>query len=508
MNSTELATAVLNTLSILLLCIAMAVPLGTAMALLLQRTQILGRRLAWVILSSQIAVPLYVFAGGWSASFGSQGWLTFLRLQNGSTAGNTGFSSSLAAILTVSAIHALAAIPWVVLVISLGLRWTHRGQEEQAMLDGGFWNLLTRSILARLYIWIGVAAVWCAIPVVTEMVVSNLYQVSTVTELIYLDASRGTLTPWTYIACWGFSVGPLGLLIAGVGVRYWNWQQTHQKSSHFFAAPVELGRWRGILSGLVWTVVIAIVGLPILGLCIKAGWEPRIPESGIPEYGWSLNRFGTTCRESVLLFSSEFQWSGLLALVSSSLALAGAVFLYSMAKGGWRTCVSIGMALLIAVPGPMVGMLVIAGLNRSWPVWLGALYDRTLAAPVIAQQFRLLPIAWLLVYAIVSNVSESTWEQAKLDGLSRWQRWRFVLWPQTAGFWMVGWLLLAVLSVGELSCSLLVLPPGVTTVSMRLFEMLHFGMRHQDSGLCGVLILLGWAVAVVFWKTLSDRQQD
>ncbi|MEZ6080107.1 MAG: hypothetical protein R3C56_31860 [Pirellulaceae bacterium] len=106
--------------------------------------------------------------------------------------------------------------------------------------------------------------------------------------------------------------------------------------------------------------------------------------------------------------------------------------------------------------------------------------------------------------AIVAGISPRIWEQAAVDGLTGMQKLVRIIaltWRQ----WLVAVLILAVMSVGELSCSILVLPPGVATLSMRMFEMLHFGMRHQDSGLCGLLLVLGWLVALLSWKTLKDR---
>ncbi|MCR9295977.1 MAG: hypothetical protein NXI32_24950, partial [bacterium] len=109
------------------------------------------------------------------------------------------------------------------------------------------------------------------------------------------------------------------------------------------------------------------------------------------------------------------------------------------------------------------------------------------------------------VWVMHASISQSNWRLAKLDGLGSWEIASYIILPQFGRSLLAAWLLLFVLSFGELSCSILVLPPGVTTVSMRLFEMLHFGMRHQDSGLCGVLILLGWVVSFALWKTLKDR---
>ncbi len=78
------------------------------------------------------------------------------------------------------------------------------------------------------------------------------------------------------------------------------------------------------------------------------------------------------------------------------------------------------------MPGPLVASL-ITQLFMHVP-GLGWFYDRTLLAPVIAQQSRLLPLAWLLVGGILSSVSQSAWEMAQVDQLSWWQRWRTLIW--------------------------------------------------------------------------------
>lgn len=133
------------------------------------------------------------------------------------------------------------------------------------------------------------------------------------------------------------------------------------------------------------------------------------------------------------------------------------------------------------------------------------LYDQTIAPPVLAQQFRLLPLAWILGNVIKGSVSPSSHSLAALDGLTRWSLVKYVIWPQAGGRIKAACLFLFVTSCGELSCSILVLPPGITTVSMRIFELLHFGTRHHDAGLCLALVLLGWGVTWSVGKTLRDR---
>ena len=509
MNTSQLLAAIINTVLVCGLCMLVAVPLGTLLAVGLRRSDLPGRRLAWLAISSQLAVPLYVIAGSWSAGLGLQGWL---RFRSASLAWlpvdrlSAGMQAGLGSLVAVSAIHALAAIPWVVLIVSLGLTRAHRGQEETALVDGGNWQLMRYSVLPRLRLWLAASCLWCIVPVLTEMVVTNLYQVPTVAEQVYLDATQGSLSPWTYVA----SVWLCLLPILAVGLwlsRYApTWHEVIAGIAQHRGRVVTLGPARWLWACGLWIVVILIVALPIVNLIVKAGWQPLLDEHRRSRYGWSVSRLTTTIYESLTLYHDHFYWSFMLALGSTAMALVAATFLSAVAVRGRRRMVVNLLALtMLAVPGPLAGILIITIMNHNDPAWLGLLYDSTLAAPILAQQFRLFPLAWLLSQVILASISPRVWEQAAVDGLTRNQKLVRIVAPQTWQHWLIAALILAVMSVGELSCSILVLPPGVTTISMRLFEMLHFGMRHQDSGLCGLLLLLGWLVALLSWKTLKDR---
>ncbi|MDX1927341.1 MAG: ABC transporter permease subunit [Pirellulaceae bacterium] len=516
MNYLELSRAIGNSLLICLACIAVAVPIGTGLAVLLMRTNIYGRRALAIAIGSQLAVPLYVFAGSWNAGFGSQGWWPLAQVLA------VKFDS--AALFAVIFIHSVAAIPWVCLITWCGLMWSQRSLEESALSEAGNRAVLLRVILPGLQPWLLLSSFWVCVPILTEMVITNLYQVPTVAERVYLDASRGTISPLTYpvaVALCMLPVVSLALLLTrrlppwsemiararqhSPVVLTWNSTNSRVTEAESRSAGTRGGApyWRIILSLGCWSLLLLLVYLPIANLIVKAGWQPYIDADSVTRYGWSLGRFLVTLRESLTLFLPEFYWSAVLAVTAASVAILSAAGLVKLAGQGWLRWIVGGLMLaLIGTPGALVGMLCISLMNRSEPAILGQMYDQTLAAPVLAQQFRLLPLAWLFVQGIVASIDQRSWELAKLEGLSRWQRIRTLVLPQTGSLWLVAWLILMLVSVGELSTTILVLPPGVTTLSMRLFEMLHFGMRHQDSGLCLVLVLLGWIAAFACWKTL------
>ena len=481
-----------------MLCIAIAVPLGTIAAILLFRSNVVGRGWAALALASQLAVPLYVFAGGWSAGVGLQGWMRIAEWLGPTGVGwMQGWFGSL---LAVSIIHGLASIPWCCLMITMGLINSDRAQEEMALLEGG-WPALIRFVwLPKLRVWITAACIWCAVGLLTEMVVSNLYMFGTVAELVYLDFSRQISSPLTYLAAVLLCFLPL--LAAGTALvgRLPQLQWVLSRQQYFDAVALSLGKWRAAISIALWIALAIIVGLPIFNLLVKAGWTPRPDSSGRIGYGWSVGRFLQTAVESVTLFRNEYYWSLVLGASSTAIALLLGIslFVWTQLFGGKRRhAVHVCMLLLIAVPGPLVSALVTHALNRPWPEWLGNLYRTTLVAPTLAQQFRLLPFCWLITCAIMASIPHRSWELAQQDGLSRPQIFRTVIWPQTWSKWIAMSMLLMLLSIGELSSSMGVLPPGVTTTSMRLFEILHFGMRHQDSAICGILILFGWLAAFV-----------
>ncbi len=477
-----------------------AVPVGVSLAVLLIRTNVIGKRLLWLAIGSQIATPLYVCAGSWNAGFGSQGWWPLSQVVA------TQFEVS--AVLAVIFVHAVAAIPWVCLIVSFGLMWTRQSLEESALIEGGLPFVLMRVIGPSLRPWIALSGLWCCVPVLTEMVVTNLYQVPTIAEQVYLDASRGTVSPLTYPVAVVCCMLPIVVFTILVGRHLPPWTEMVLRASQHQPRNLLWRQYRTPVSLIAWFFAIGLVILPIANLIFKAGWQPYTDVDQTMRYGWSFSRFSTTVIESLTLFTSEFYWSALLAILAATTALLlAAAILLSLRGKLARSLVGLVMLLLIGTPGALVGTLLIFILNRSEPAVLGMLFDRTLAAPILAQQFRLLPLAVLMVVGLMSTIDRRSWEIARLEGLSIWQRLRTVVWPQTGSRWALIWLILVVLSVGELSSTILVLPPGVTTLSMRLFEMLHFGMRHQDSGLCLLLLAIGWGVSSITLKTLTDRNK-
>ena len=192
MNYVELTNAVWNTLLVCCGCMAIAVPSGTALAILLLRTDVAGRRMLAIALGSQLALPLYVFAGSWNAGFGFQGWWPLSQV----------FALEVRKRrVHRSHIHPLNRIDFLGRHdhTGCGLVWSQRSLEESAIAEQGNRAVCYRAFCCRgLRPWLALSCLWVCVPILTEMVVTNLYQVPTVAEQVYLDASRGAVSPLTY----------------------------------------------------------------------------------------------------------------------------------------------------------------------------------------------------------------------------------------------------------------------------------------------------------------------
>ncbi len=498
MSRSELITAILNTLFVGTGTLLSVLPIALFLALMIGRSKVIGYRLAWLLLSSQLILPLAAIVGAWSAGFGTQGWWPLAQAMV--------VRSDLASLAAVTFMHSVAAIPSATFILLIGLHWVRNSQEEMALVDGGLIRVLRSIVLPSLHGWIAIAAVWTLVPVLTEMVVTNLYQVPTVAEQIYLHISLGTATPTTFALSIALCTTPLLLLAFLVRNFLPQTVNPSQQIAQHVPSRWELGSWRIACTVLLWTIVLCLVAVPTMNLILKAGWESLPDASGNLVHCWTRKRFLLTLWETSQLFTEEVHWTVQLACGSASVALFTAALLrWLMSNRVAQRIISVLCMILVAVPGPVVASMTSWGFLSSHLPGLPWLYDHTLAAPIFAQQSRLLPLAWLLSGAILSSISQHAWDMSLVDNLKSRQRFWHVIVRPTWRLWCGAWLSLWVLSAGELSTHLLLLPPGVTTLVQRLFEFLHFGMRYQDSGLCLVMMALGWVVAIFLWNTRVGR---
>jgi len=172
------------------------------------------------------------------------------------------------------------------------------------------------------------------------------------------------------------------------------------------------------------------------------------------------------------------------------------------------------IAVPIVIPGPVYGIAVVILLRRppgSLPMGLDDLLaelSRTTIPLMCVWCLRFVPIVALIVESLLRGVSREEREAALLDGAGLIARWRVMFLPAAWPGLAVGALIVFALSLGEEGAAVLLLPPGPTTLGVRLLTLMHFAPTGQVSALS--LLMIGPGIvaylAAIAMLPLMKRQ--
>jgi iron(III) transport system permease protein len=212
--------------------------------------------------------------------------------------------------------------------------------------------------------------------------------------------------------------------------------------------------------------------------------------------------------EPVLAAGADILTTFLIALAA---ALASLPLAYSVATGmnrpgrmgriWWFLCIA-----PLAIPAPLVGIGLIAVWNNPPIAWLYG----TLAMPILAAMARFTPIAALIMLAQLRHSDPLLTDAARVFQQSRVESWVRIRLPLLAPGLLASACVTFALAAGELGATLLVIPPGLETVTIRIYNYLHYGSSSAvaELGLVMMALMLlvgGIAVAVIRgWSHLTS----
>lgn len=480
-----------NTLSITGLVELTTLPLAVFVAILLARTDVSARRAIGMLLVPLLFLPLYLQATAWDAGFGRQGWLTYLA--------DGAHEPWLSGIRAVVWIHTCAALPWATLFVSAGLRNVPRAWEELASLEAGPWRVLASVTLPRALPGIAAAALWIGVSTAGEMIVTDMYMVRTNAEAIFLDLAAGaTLGELTWGAAGNLVV--VGVLAAAAGGLAWLAVSPREPVERSDAPRWRLGAWRwpagafGLaLVGLLWSA-------PLYNLLHHAGMEVR-SDGARRVREWSGVKAARQIAAAPAEFSHEFGWSAQIGGLAACLAVAAATPLAWRARAsrsawviGWSVA-----ALSLAIPGPLVSLVLLTVRDGVDSNWLVRVFDESIGVVAAAHAWRAFPFTWLILSQSFREFPREEWEDAAVSGAGPWRAWWTVVLPRRKGTLLVAALVALGVSLAEVPVSHLVRPQGVTTVAVRAFELAHYGANDRLAGLSLLTVGLACLLTSVAW---------
>jgi len=188
---------------------------------------------------------------------------------------------------------------------------------------------------------------------------------------------------------------------------------------------------------------------------------------------------------SVAQAASEIRYSLLTATLAALMSLpVGIAMARRLLRPGAGTAfLWVGVLAPLAIPGSLVGIGLTYVANR-----LGLQSEGiSLVLPAFAGLARFAPLAVLVLLAQLKRLDPLLFEAGRLFQASAFRRWLQIGIPLLAPGILASAGLVFALTLGELAATLMVAPPGQATLTMRIYNYLHYGASGTVAGLCLVL---------------------
>ncbi|HEV8062342.1 MAG TPA: hypothetical protein VGP68_20860 [Gemmataceae bacterium] len=495
--------------SLALGAIALALPFGVLCALLLERTRLPMKGFFRFAILLGLFIPLPLYASAWQGLFSASGAFSQMLLPPPASAGD--FASLRSArpwssgLLPAILIHASAAWPWVVVLVGLGLRSVEPELEEDAALLTGPRGVLIYFTLPRLAPWLVAAAVWVGLLTFTEITVSDVTLVRTYAEEVYTqkvlgnddDLARAVAT----------ALPPAAAICLGVWflMGWWERAMPPVQSAAANARRLTLPASAKVMLICAILGMLFFLAAPLGSLLWKVG-EVRA------EHGWSLSlaceHLWLACKVRSGLVAESVLWAFVAGLSAASLALVACWL--SLDAPVFRGATRLLAVLLWAMPAPILGL----GLEQmigvlidtvEWRPFQTALYYGPSPLPTLwAHVLRLFPFGLALIWPTVRQMPRELREAALVEGSKPWQELILVVAPAARGAYRQAVLGVAILALGELGASKILETPGSITFAHEVFTLMHYGLSNDLAAHC-LLLLAAVSLGTLLWRLASKK---
>lgn len=366
-------------------------------------------------------------------------------------------------------IWVLAMLTWPVTFLFVTAAW-RRLQTTQLEID----PCLEGSHLIRWLLWpmslgaIGQGAILTFVLALNNFAVPAILQVKVFPAEVWVRFN----TTFDYAAAlklsWPLVVAPLLLVwFFRGGNTAWSWN----------ANPPSPGLFRQQL-GRRWTALGAAAGVFLVGFSLGAPM-------------WQLGASARTWHDFWPAIAAG-PWAAPHSIFYAAVTATVVAFASFLT---WRLPIGTALWIPFFAPGVLLGIALIWIFNRPW---LSGIYESA-GIVIIAYSVRYAALGWNGVSRAIRSIDRSLVEVAQLEGASAWQMLRHVRWPQISGRVAMGWYITYLLCLWDCETIVLIVPPGGESLSLRVFNLLHYGHNSQVNALCLWLVIFAIAPLALWW---------
>ncbi len=502
-SAVGLRTMMVNSLLFALGSTLLAVPLGTALAYLVVRTDLKYKGLMFAASLVPLIIPGILHTVAWiflaSPNIGIYNRMFLSRLP-----GSPRFDVfTLPGMILVEGLH---LTPLIFLLMVAAFRSMDPSLEESAMMSGA--RLPT--IIRRVTLPLVRPALYASILI---MAVRAL-EAFEVPALLGIPGGTWVFTSRIWSALKGFPAeyGEAGafamtlLLITSVGIFLHSRLSKRGKrfetvtGKGFRPRPIRLGRWRGPAQVFLGVYFIIAVVMPVLML-IYVSTQPfysvpsieSIMNSTLENYRYTFSN-----EQALRALRNSFMLGiGSATAVVFVTAIAAWLVVKTKAKGRWM--VDNLATLPLVIPGLVLGVaLLFVYLRVPVPIF------GTIWILFIAYFTRYMPYGMRYGSSSMYQIGGELEESAKMSGASWWKTFRRVNLPLLMPGLVAGWIYILMVSVRELSSSILLYSPGSEVLSVVIWEQWENGQFTELAAL-GVVMVVGLVLLVTVARKLGAR---
>jgi iron(III) transport system permease protein len=252
--------------------------------------------------------------------------------------------------------------------------------------------------------------------------------------------------------------------------------------------PQTFDRWRPVAAGVIACVLLSALVLPIVVLAREA--------RHVSSWATVVTGSGDAIRNSLMLAS----------VGATSVCVLAFWLGYARAKATRvvGVVVDVLFIVLFAVPGTIVGVALIGLWNRAGIV--GTIYA-TNGMFLLVYLARFTPLAALATAASLQRIPSSHEEAAAVSGASWFRTMARIVFPQVMLGLLAVWVIVFTLAFGELGASVLVTPPGESTLPIRIYTLIANAPPAQVAALALLQIAVIFCPLAVFGFGLAVRRQ-
>lgn len=467
---------IVNSFTISLGATFLGLALGVPLGFFISRTDIYFKKFAGYLYLFPLFLPSHINAIAWIELLGTQSGLSRFLTQHSLWGGSFSIYGITGAIWVLG----LSYFPFVSLLTIAGLSTVDGKLEEQAQLVAGKWMCLWKITFPLVMPFIAAGALFVFIFSLSNYVVPDILRVNSYPIEIFTQFSA-------YYNQRQAILGSIPLLLFTIGLIFLCYGLMKDKSyvslegNSRHPAIVRLGLYKALCSCFAWGVIIITGILPLIALIISSG---------------SIGIYAVAIKTSM----KPIVISLVLSLCGASACTLLGFFLGYFAerlRSSWKNILDVGATLPLAVPGAIWGIGLIKLWNNPYTQWIYS----TQVIVIFGFIASFLPFA---VKTMASNFKQLNVNMEEAGILSRagfLKILRKILIPLSGRAILISWIICFIFCMGESTASLLVIPAGIETLSIKIYAIMDYGVGQLTAALCVILILatmipvvfLGWA---------------